>query len=306
MNELKKLNALIGRNIRIYFKDKSLFFVSLITPMILIVLFITFLGNVYKSSLISFIPEGIELPSKLINGFTSGWLFSSILATSSVTVAFCSNVMVNDKTNKTINDFNITPVRKVTIQLSYFLSNFLTTLIICYATFVLGLIYLAIVGFYLTLGDVLMLILMIILNTLFGTLLASIIEMFINTQGALSAVCTLVSSMYGFICGAYMPISQFSSAIRAFVGFLPGTYSTVLFRKYYMSGTLNELSNYIPAEYTSEIQSSFDATITMFGKTVPTWACFVIIISSILVLFGLHILLTYLKHFKKKNKKENA
>ena len=48
--ELKKFVSLVGRNTKCYFKDKFTFFMSLITPMILFVLFVTFLRNVYIES----------------------------------------------------------------------------------------------------------------------------------------------------------------------------------------------------------------------------------------------------------------
>ena len=41
--ELKKFVSLVGRNTKCYFKDKFTFFMSLITPMILFVLFVLFL-----------------------------------------------------------------------------------------------------------------------------------------------------------------------------------------------------------------------------------------------------------------------
>ena len=38
--------ALIKRNVKMFFKDKGTFFTALITPMILLVLYATFLNNV--------------------------------------------------------------------------------------------------------------------------------------------------------------------------------------------------------------------------------------------------------------------
>ena len=40
--------ALIKRNMKLYFKDKGMFLTSLITPLILLVLYGTFLRNVYE------------------------------------------------------------------------------------------------------------------------------------------------------------------------------------------------------------------------------------------------------------------
>lgn len=44
------LGNLIRRNSKLFFKDKAMFFTSLITPIILLILYTTFLGNVYKQS----------------------------------------------------------------------------------------------------------------------------------------------------------------------------------------------------------------------------------------------------------------
>ena len=63
-------------------------------------------------------------------------------------------------------------------------------------------------------ADVLLLILDVIILVLFGTSLSSLIHMFLSTQGQLSAVGTIISAGYGFICGAYMPISSFGSGLQ--------------------------------------------------------------------------------------------
>ena len=44
------LGALIQRNTKLYFKDKGMFLTSLITPLILLVLYGTFLGNIYEDT----------------------------------------------------------------------------------------------------------------------------------------------------------------------------------------------------------------------------------------------------------------
>lgn len=97
-NELGALNEkiinLTIRNIKVYFSDKGMFFTSLITPAILLVLYSTFLANVYKDAFINSIPVGIELSSKLLNGLVSGQLVGSLLSVSCITVAFCSNMLM--------------------------------------------------------------------------------------------------------------------------------------------------------------------------------------------------------------------
>lgn len=106
------LGNLIRRNSKLFFKDKAMFFTSLITPIILLVLYTTFLGNVYKQSFLSAIPTGFELSEKLINAVVAGQLVSSLLAVCCVTVSFCSNMlMVQDKVSGARADLTVTPVK---------------------------------------------------------------------------------------------------------------------------------------------------------------------------------------------------
>lgn len=51
---------MVIRNIKLFFKDKGMFFTSLVTPMILLVLYVTFLGKTYKDSFSTAVPEGVS------------------------------------------------------------------------------------------------------------------------------------------------------------------------------------------------------------------------------------------------------
>ena len=46
---MRTMTALISRNRKLFFRDRGMFLSSLITPVILIVLYATFLANVYKT-----------------------------------------------------------------------------------------------------------------------------------------------------------------------------------------------------------------------------------------------------------------
>ena len=298
-SEFKKLTYLTFRNIKLYFKDKITFLVSLITPLILLVLFVVFLKSTYENSIFSIV-EGFNLDQKLINAFTGGWLFSSVLATSCITVAFCSGMMVIDKVNRANIDFMVSPVKKSTLQLSYVLANLFSTLIIAFVLLLVGLIYLAFVGFYITFVDLLLILFGIIITSLFGTILANIIWTFTRSQGVLSGVCTLVSALYGFISGAYMPIYTMGKGMQGFVSLLPGTYATVLFRQGFLNGVLKEMGKTLPNEMIEGISTSFDVKMSFFGHEVSTLGLILVITISTLVLLGIFLLINLKGHKKIK------
>lgn len=285
------------RNIKLYFKDKMTFLVSLITPLILLVLFIAFLKSTYEDSILSII-QGFDLDQSLIDAFTGGWLFSSVLATSCITIAFCSGMMVIDKINRANIDFMVSPVKKSTLQLSYVLANLFSTFIITFVLLIVGLIYLACVGFYITFVDILLIVFGLIITSLFGTILANIIWTFTHSQGVVSGVCTLVSALYGFICGAYMPIRTMGQGMQYFVSLLPGTYATVLFRQGFLNSVLNRMRETLPQGMINGIASGFDVKMSFFGHDVSTLALILVISISTIVLLGVFL---FINKFKKKN-----
>lgn len=286
------LGSLIRRNIKLYFKDKGMFFTSLITPLILLVLYATFLSNVYRDSFQSALDAaGASVPDKLIGGCVGGQLVSSLLAVCCVTVAFCSNfLMVQDKVSGARRDLTIAPVKESTLALGYYLATLASTLLVCFVAAGICLVYLSSVGWYLTAGDVLKLLLDVVLLVLFGTALSSIINFFLSTQGQISAVGTIVSAGYGFLCGAYMPISQFSAGLQKVLSFLPGTYGTSLLRNHALSGVFGEMSvQGFPAPVIDAIRDSVDCNIYFSGTAVSEGAMYAILGGTTLLLIAAYI-----------------
>ena len=267
--------ALIKRNVKLFFKDKGMFLTSLITPAILLVLYATFLAGVYRDSFTSGIPDALEISGDIVDGLVGSQLISSILAVSCVTVAFCSNfLMVQDKVSGTIKDLRMSPVSSATLSMSYYMATLLSTLIICFVAAGICLVYVAVTGWYMSLADVFLLLLDILLLVLLGTAFSSIVNFFLSTQGQISAVGTIISAGYGFICGAYMPISSFSEGLQEAVAFLPGTYGTALVRNHAMQGVLAEMEGQgVPEEVIEGMRDLLDCNIYFFENRWMYLSC---------------------------------
>ena len=288
------LGALIRRNSKLYFKDKGMFFTSLITPMILLVLYVTFLSRTYEDSFRSALAAaGAQVEDSLLHGCVGGQLISSLLAVSCVTVAFCSNLtMVFDKVSGARNDLTVSPVRPAVLSLSYYLATFCTTLLINGIAAAACFGYLALTGWYLSAADVLLVLLDVVILVLFGTALSSCMIFPLSTNGQASAVGTIVSAGYGFVCGAYMPVSSFSPVLQKVIAFLPGTYGTALLRCHAMRGVFAEMRRIgFPAEVVSGIRDSVDCNLYFFGHAVSTGAMYAVMLGSIAALIGLYVLL---------------
>lgn len=294
---MKTVYFLTRRNCRLFFKDKGMFFSSLITPIILLVLYATFLAKIYRDSFVSAVPPGLVSDS-LIDATVAAQLISSLLAVICVTVAFCANLIsINDKASGAIRDLTVTPVRRSALAVGYFAAAAIVTLIVTLTTFAVCLIYLAFIGWYMSVADVFLFLLDVLLLTLFGTALSSCVNFGLSTNGQASAVGTIVSAGYGFICGAYMPMSGFGTGLQRVLSFLPGTYGTCLIRNHAMAGVLREMRDTagFPDEVLEGIRDSIDCNLSFFGTQVTLPAMYLILTGATLLLVGLYILLNALR-----------
>ncbi len=304
MNNINLLMSLTRRNIKLYFKDKTTFFMSLITPFILLVLFVLFLKNTYISVLASILePLNVSISNSVKEGFVASWLISSIISTSAVSISFCSTtLMVNDKLTNANMDLDVTPTPRWIKQLSYLIATFFSTMLIMMIVLSIGLIYIAIVGWYMSIFDVIKIILCTMLLTLFGSTLACIVFSFIKSQGGISTVATLVSSCYGFLSGAYTPLSQYPKVMASILGFNPGIYGNSILKSSFMNGTINEIDKSLIDAYNpvvSQIRDEFDLNYYFFDHFVNIGTCFLILSLVGIGLLSIYLIIT----FKIKNKR---
>lgn len=291
---MKTLVALINRNRKLFFRDKGMLLSSLITPMILIVLYATFLAKVYKDSFMSNIPEVMNVSDKLINGTVAGQLAAALLAVSCVTVTFCVNLtMVQDRANGSRKDLDISPVRKPVIYMGYFFSTVFNSLMVNFLAIGLCLGYIKAMGWYLSAADILLLIADIVILVLFGTVLSSIVCYPLKTQGQMSAVGTIVSAGYGFICGAYMPISNFGDGLQKVMSYLPGTYGTSLIKNHMLRGVFDAMEDEgFPSEVITGIADSLDCNPSFHGNVVEPGMMMAVMAGTIAVLGVLYLVIT--------------
>lgn len=291
---MKTLQALINRNQKLFFRDRGMLFSSLITPVILIVLYATFLAKVYKDSFTSYLPKILHVSEKLIDGAVASQLGAALLAVSCVTVTFCVNLtMVQDKASGARKDFDVSPVKRPVLYLGYFCATVLNSLMVNVLALVLCLFYIRKMGWYLSATDLAWMVLDVLLLVLFGAVLSSIICYPLKTQGQMSAVGTIVSAGYGFICGAYMPVSNFGDGLQKFLSYLPGTYGTSLLKNHMLRGVFAQMKeDGFPKQSVTEIVKSLDCRPMFRGEVVSTQEMIAVMAASILILGAIYLVVT--------------
>lgn len=282
---MKIIVILTWRNIKIYFKDNSLLFSSFISPIILLFLYILFLYRIFHESFDTLIKSNNTL-EPIVDGICSGQVISSLLAVIVITIPFTiANVMVLDKSAGVTKDFFLTPVKKITLALSYFLATYISSLIICLTTMILGLVYIYKMGWYLTSSDILGLTVDTVLLTLLGTTLSVLINSFLSSMQQVSIWGTIIGAGYGFFCGAYMPIHSFPQGVQNITLFNPATYGTSNLRIHAMESAFNKLADkHVPKEAIKEMEEALDMIPNFFGHTFNQTQHYLIVLGGIIIL----------------------
>lgn len=294
-NNFQALSSLVRRNVKLFLKDKATVFFSLLAPLIVLMLYILFLGDIQKDAVEAVLKEaGQSVDNKLIMGFINNWMLSGVMGVSCITVALSANmIMVRDKEKGSINDILVSPIKRWVIFASYIISCFLITFFICMAVLVVGFIYLiATGGFMMTFVDVLYCLGITILSIISSSLFMVFICSFIQTEAALGSFTGILSAAIGFLTGAYMPLSMFPKAIQYFVCFIPGTYSAGLFRNIFLHGPMQRMLQTLPSDLVSQLMENYSVNIKFFSYNIsPVWMMVALVLS--VVLFGTILAVLY-------------
>lgn len=297
---MRTLLALTRRDLLVFFRDRMTVFFAFLTPLIVLLLYILFLGQVQINSLESNFQNIPGISSLMIKKLVDSWFLSSVLAVGSISGAVSgAQIIVQDRVKKVDNDFLIAPVKPAIVTLAYFINAFLISLMI--ELVVLGAISLYLLSrgtLDLSFINLLILLGLILLGSLSAVLFIMPAAHIFKSEAAFGGFIGIASSLSGFLLGAYMPPSMFPSAIQYFISFIPGAHIAALMRSTLMTPPLEAMAPYIGNEAVSSIKDSFSFQLNFFGKTVSILASYLYV--SAMIIVTLIICLFIFRHQRKK------
>lgn len=290
-NDIYSLGTMAKRNLKLFFLDKAGVFFSLLAPLIVLILYILFLRDVQIDSIVSAF-EGVTLDSKKVSSFIDSWMIAGTVSIACLTVSLSAcTTMVSDRTRGINKDALASPVKNWSVKLSYFVSNYIITVMICLVVLFVGFIYIAATGGWaVNVGEVFALIGTVFFSALSATLLMCFIAYFIKTEAVMGAVVGIMSAMLGFLLGAYMPLSTFPKAIQIICGIIPGTHATGIFRNLFMTGAYNNIAEGLPVEAAGDLRDTFGMNVNFFGTNLGVGGMIAVVAVSIVIFFALNVL----------------
>ena len=243
---MNKFWGFTKRNLLLFFKNKATIFFSMLSPIIIFVLYILFLRGTFVVAL----DDAAEMAQGLItkeniDAIANGLLLSGLLGSALFTVPYCTlTTIINDRENKIDYDISATPMSRVQIILSYFTASAISALIMTTIVMAVGLIILC-ANFEMHIGatDVFKLLGINLLGSVCSTAMFMLIVMFFKKMTTSNAFFGLLSSVSGFIIGAYIPLHEFSETVQTICNIFPQTGITCLMRNTILSGVLTDIND---------------------------------------------------------------
>ena len=275
------MNALLLRNLRVYFRDKASVFFSLLSVLIIILLYALFLGDAWSSGSVFQGRAGVK-------NMMDSWIMAGLLAVVSVTSTMGAfGIMVEDKSRKIMKDFASSPLSRAGLTGGYILSAFLIGLVMSLVTAVFAVIYMvARGGAFPGLPVVGKTMLLIIITSLSNTSLVLFLVSFINSSNAFSTASTLIGTLIGFLTGIYMPIGQLPTAVQSIIKVVPTSHAAALLRQTLMEEPLQKVFAGAPAEMVNAFKETMGVTLNVGDKPL-TPMTHVLVLTASFVIFSL-------------------
>ncbi|EGL36350.1 ABC-2 type transporter [Oribacterium sp. oral taxon 108 str. F0425] len=245
---MRGILGFIKRNVLLFFKDWQSILFSLLTSIIVLVLYLLFLKGTFVSAIQSAMEQYPGLTSmvsqKDIAMFANLFLLSGILGSAMISVPFsCITVLVKDRANKVDYDILATPMKRGQIIFAYFVSAVLTSILLNSIILAVGLIGIRMQGnMYLNISQVIKAFSIVALGSISASAIFMIVVLFFKTVSACEAFFGILSAASGFVIGAYIPISQFSNEVQTVCNLFPASQITIMLRNILLNGLLEHIN----------------------------------------------------------------
>lgn len=269
-----------SRVLKIYLRDKTAVFFSLLSSFIIIGLYILFLGETYSSSF-----EQIGNIHQLMDQ----WVMAGLLATTSVSTSVATlSVMVDDQYQKRQKDFYCTPIKKTALAGGYFMASLIISFFLSLITLFFAQIYILInKGIWFSFSVYMQIIVILLLTVLMNSSMMFFISSFFKSNHAFSTATSIIGTLIGFLTGIYIPIGTLPEIIQWVIKIFPTSHGAVLLRQTMMNSTMNQSFQQLPQTAVVEFQNILGITYQFENITLtPICHYFYLIIFTIIFFIG--------------------
>lgn len=268
------------RNLKVFFKDRTAVFFSLLAVFIVIGLYALFLGDVW-------VENYHEIPG--VRQLMDAWIVAGLLTVTSVTTVMGAfGTMMDDKVWKINRDFAASPIRHSSILGGYVFSAAAIGLIMSLVALVLCEVYIVSGGGSLLAPLALLKVLgLLVLTTATNTALLLFLVSFFHSSNAFGTASTVIGTLIGFLTGIYLPVGSLPEGVQWVIKCFPVSHAAALLRQTMMKEPMQAAFDGAPAQAAAEFEQQMGVTFRFGGTEVAPLVSVGILLGSAALFFGL-------------------
>lgn len=262
---MKVTIQLVKRNMLNYFYDKTSIFFSMLSVLLLVLVYVLFLGQLQIDNITDLVGD-IEG----IGGLTLSWLVAGLVVTSTLTVSLSTmSDIVTDRENKMFQDFYVAPIKRSSIVFAYIISAIIIAFMMSYLTFMLGAVYIGVsTSIWMPLSTWLLMFLVIILSTTLFASLSFVVLSFVKTTSAAGTVNTLIGTLIGFFAGIYVPFGAFSKSFQNVIQLNPAAQIVVIMRQLMTAPYIEKVFEGAPESALIDYKQAYGISLNLFDQEI--------------------------------------
>lgn len=274
------LKAMVIRNLKLYFRDNTSVFFSLLGVIVIILMYILFLGTMIAQTAENFAGEAARF-------FTDSWVMAGVIASASITTCLGGlGIMVEDKARKISMDFESSPIPRSKLVLAYVIASVIIGLIMSTLTLLLGELYIVIYGGqFLSFQALLKALGIIIITVSASSAIVFFLVTSIKSLRAFGTLSTLIGTLIGFLTGVYVPIGNFPELIQSLIKVVPVSHAAAALRQVM-------LQEVVPLAHIPEDIRVFMGIQFQFGNRImPFWGHLSVLLATFVGFYALSVLI---------------
>lgn len=283
--------SLVQRNNKMFLRNKTQVFLSLLTVVIVISLYVIFLQKTQLDSIEAIVPLTSE-----IKVMVNEWMISGLISIIAVTTTLgVFSIYVRDLETKVNADFLTTAISRSRIQFSYCISSFVIGFVLTIVAFICCQIFLVVTGgTWLSWIAMLQVVGLIFISVLLSSVLNLFIVLFINIQSAFATVNTIVGTVIGFLCGVYVPMGVLPGFVQTMIHYFPISHTTMLLREVFMADSIKQV--FQTTQAATEYMLMYGVQYEVGGTIVEPWMSLLFIVGTIVIVGMISSILFALKN----------
>ncbi|HZK05145.1 MAG TPA: ABC transporter permease [Actinomycetaceae bacterium] len=228
MNAMTTL-GIVRRNLTIFFRDRGQVFFAVLAPLILLMLYVLFLGRMQITSLEA---DMQDTPPEDIGAFIYSWVLAGMVLITTLSASLSAmGAFVTDRVAGRFKEFRVSPVRESELAVGYLVSSVVISLVLSLAVLLVGSVVLGLMyGAWSTPMGYLQAVLYTALLCFTFSALAALTVTFVRSEGAFSGLATMVGTLAGFAAFAYIPIGVVTDTVASVLNTLPFAQGAMLLR----------------------------------------------------------------------------